>query len=620
MKKMLCFLLFVMSFVSFSQDSEELPRELWEDLVEIKLSDNRAIRKWKDDVKIGLHGNFTKKDSTQIISFIRKLDSITETIFIEISDYKSSNVQIKFSEIYAKSSIKYNFSSKNIFEESGHHRHLAEADVLIHKNRKLDDIAINYLKITIAKILFIGNNMYPHKDSGYDLFNIHKKREEDKYYVTKNDLKIIEEIYKKGFEDKIIKAEKLYKDEVLKKVSDFNVKNRDSNLWWVKNPTAIIVLPVLILLLIFLVFIKKIKLLIDRKIKDKWSRFSLLALLIVLFFDIVIIFTVSFYDFLITPSNYGFSLVRKDTILTTFFGSLILFPTIYLFRYIELKIQKSSQNIYSKTGLIFLSTGFLPFCVYFIVIVFAIELSDDTNFYNKPFLIASKIFLFLMSIASVRALISFFIIKERELIVENEIQLSHLRELKTQAELKSLQSQINPHFLYNSLNSIASLAPVDAFKTQKMAHSLSDLFKYSINRKGKKMSTIQDEINMVNSYLEIEKIRFGERLQFHIEVEELLLSYEIPLFLIQPLVENAIKHGVSKNKDKGTITLKIEEKEAQLNISVYDNGSDFPEGLVSGHGLQTVFDLLNLSYQDQASLNWTNEPEKMIEIKLPKNK
>ena len=222
-----------------------------------------------------------------------------------------------------------------------------------------------------------------------------------------------------------------------------------------------------------------------------------------------------------------------------------------------------------------------------------------------------------MAIASLRALIGYFIFKERNLIIENETKLANLRELKVKAELKSLQSQINPHFLYNSLNSIASLAPIDAQKTQKMAHSLSDLFKYSINRKDKKTNTILDEVNMVKTYLEIEKIRFGDRLQFTVDVDKDLENIEIPLFLIQPLVENAVKHGISKNEGEGKIGLKISKEQNEIIISVSDNGPDFPEGLLSGHGLQTVFDLLRLTYGDKAALNWTNTPEKMIIITIP---
>ena len=229
------------------------------------------------------------------------------------------------------------------------------------------------------------------------------------------------------------------------------------------------------------------------------------------------------------------------------------------------------------------------------------------------------IFIFTIMIAVGRGLLIYLNHFSQSLVKQKEVELSQLKELHAQAETKLLQSQINPHFLYNSLNSIASLAPIDAKKTQKMAHSLSDLFKYSINRKGKKTSTIFEEVEMVKTYLEIEKIRFGDRLQFTIDVNKDLENHDIPLFLIQPLVENAVKHGVSKKEGQGEIVLKIEKVSNNIVISVSDNGPNFSEGLVSGHGLQTVYDLLRLSFGDKASLNWTNTPEKMITIIMPEN-
>ena len=374
-------------------------------------------------------------------------------------------------------------------------------------------------------------------------------------------------------------------------------------------------MPVLFLLLLFLFLINKTKVFFGTIIKKNWLSFGVTSFIVLVFAGLIIIFCVSLFDFLTIPDDYSkVPIVRKDTIVSTIAALLFLFPLLFLFRFIEFKIQKSSQNIFIKTILVFLSTGVLPFLCIMIPFLFALKQKGGLE---GGLFFMSKVFLVLMSIATLRALISYFIFKERSLIIENETKLSHLRELKSKAELKSLQSQINPHFLYNSLNSIASLAPIDAEKTQKMAHSLSDLFKYSINRKGKKMSTIKDEIEMVKSYLDIEKIRFGDRLQFNVEVNETLLNQEIPLFLIQPLVENAVKHGISQNEGDGKIRLKIEKKESQLLISVSDNGPDFPEGLVSGHGLQTVYDLLRLSYGDRAALNWTNTPEKTITITIP---
>ena len=205
------------------------------------------------------------------------------------------------------------------------------------------------------------------------------------------------------------------------------------------------------------------------------------------------------------------------------------------------------------------------------------------------------------------------------LVKEKDLELSALREANTNSQLHLLQAQINPHFLYNSLNSIAGLAHKDADKTEQMALSLSDLFRYTVSQKNKERSTVSEEIEMVKRYLEIEQIRFGDRLDYVIKVDEGLESTELPRYIVQPLVENAIKHGVSKIEEKGLIELTVLSNKDEVILTVYDNGPKFPEGLLSGHGLQSVYDLLNLSYGEEATLNWTNIPQKKIEIRIPKN-
>ena len=202
---------------------------------------------------------------------------------------------------------------------------------------------------------------------------------------------------------------------------------------------------------------------------------------------------------------------------------------------------------------------------------------------------------------------------------KKDLEISQLKELQLATELNSLHAQINPHFLYNALNSIASLAKMDGHKTEKMALSLSDLFRYSVNRKGKKMTTIKEEVEMVQNYLQIEKIRFEDRLEYSIKVDKEIEDAQIPRFILQPLIENAIKHGISKIEGKGCIELEIIQENNSLLISVSDNGPLFPKGLISGHGLQSVFDLLRLSYGEKASMNWENLPKKKITIIINDN-
>lgn len=292
---------------------------------------------------------------------------------------------------------------------------------------------------------------------------------------------------------------------------------------------------------------------------------------------------------------------------------LALYVSFFLWGIEKLVIKKSfnfSYQLILKVLITFIVLN-LPLIILFLN---SIAKSRSADFLDEKVL--TYIFVGFFALALARGLLIYLNQVSLSLVNEKEVELSKLKELHSQAEMKLLQSQINPHFLYNSLNSIASLAKIDADKTQQMAHSLSDLFKYSINRKGKENSTIKDEIEMVKTYLEIEKIRFGEHLQFKIDVDKALENKEIPLFLIQPLVENAIKHGISKNIEDGKITIRVEKQQGEITISVDDNGPNFPEGLLSGHGLQTVYDLLRLNYKDNASLNWTNHPKKKITITI----
>ncbi|NVK52234.1 MAG: histidine kinase [Flavobacteriaceae bacterium] len=225
----------------------------------------------------------------------------------------------------------------------------------------------------------------------------------------------------------------------------------------------------------------------------------------------------------------------------------------------------------------------------------------------------------LILLSCLRSAYIYFNHYSENIIKQKDVELSKLKELQATTELNSLHAQINPHFLYNSLNSLASLAHINPDKTEKMALFLSDLFKYSTNRKGEKMSTIQDEVEMVTNYLQIEKIRFEDRLQFSIEVHDDLLQTQIPRFLLQPLIENAIKHGISKIEEQGVVQLLITKNNNNLYISVSDNGPNFPDGLISGHGLQSVYDLLRLSYGEQATINWENLPKKKITVIIRSN-
>jgi LytS/YehU family sensor histidine kinase len=205
-------------------------------------------------------------------------------------------------------------------------------------------------------------------------------------------------------------------------------------------------------------------------------------------------------------------------------------------------------------------------------------------------------------------------------ISDQEYQLLNLEKLKTRAELDALQARINPHFLYNALNSIASLVHDNPEKAEEMTLLLSKLFRYTTGRKTDDYyDTISNELEMVQTYLLVEKVRFGDRLKFTVEVSDPVLnSLYVPKFILQPIVENAIKHGVSKLADLGAIKVKIFEKTDWLVLCVQDNGPAFSEEMETGYGIRSIQEKLKLLYGQDGKIELLNEPDKSVTISIRK--
>lgn len=199
---------------------------------------------------------------------------------------------------------------------------------------------------------------------------------------------------------------------------------------------------------------------------------------------------------------------------------------------------------------------------------------------------------------------------------EHALGLAQQGQLKSQAELTALQSKVNPHFLYNSLNSIASLAKQDPAKTEEMTLALSKFYRYSANRKDKLWSTIEEEIELIENYLEIEKIRFGEQLKFEIDCRADLKQMNIPNFLLQPLVENAIKYGYNQSEEKIDVGIQIRKSGEDVVIKILDTGAPFSEDMQLGYGLESVQQKLKLCYPDRHQIDFVSSPQKGIVITL----
>ena len=201
---------------------------------------------------------------------------------------------------------------------------------------------------------------------------------------------------------------------------------------------------------------------------------------------------------------------------------------------------------------------------------------------------------------------------------EKELEVAKLQQLKAKAELDALHSKVNPHFLYNALNSIADLAVTDGKRARKMTIALADLFRYSINYSDHNYSTIKEEIDMTEVYLEIEKIRFEDQLNYSIQLDQDLSPYLVPRFLLQPVVENAVKHGLKTTGKMTEINITVKNGSDGLQIMVADNGPAFPDELIPGYGVKSMYEKLDLLFPGNYEVHFINHPEKKVTMNIHK--
>jgi sensor histidine kinase YesM len=204
------------------------------------------------------------------------------------------------------------------------------------------------------------------------------------------------------------------------------------------------------------------------------------------------------------------------------------------------------------------------------------------------------------------------------LLKEKELNEERLTRLKMKAELEALQAKINPHFLFNTLNSIASLISENPKAAESTVEKLSELFRYTLKDADKSTVTLGEELEIVRTYLEIEKVRFGNRLQFTITYDGTIVDLKVPALLIQPLVENSIKHGIAKDIQGGNILVDVHKRENTCRILVQDNGEGFQTTYSeNGFGLRSIQERLKYMYAGQASLEIIRNHPTQIIITIP---
>jgi len=198
---------------------------------------------------------------------------------------------------------------------------------------------------------------------------------------------------------------------------------------------------------------------------------------------------------------------------------------------------------------------------------------------------------------------SYFLFVSLYNLSEKKAKEARLESLVKETELKMLRSQINPHFLFNSLNSISFLTIADPEKARDMVIKLSEFMRYSLSKKDEQPVTLRSELENLRLYLEIERVRFGDRLLIEENIDENCLETKMPVMLLQPLYENAVKHGVYESTDCVCIKTEVKVVDEHIKFTIsnnYDAAPSLKKG--TGTGLVNVERRLELFFGKKASI------------------
>ncbi len=379
-----------------------------------------------------------------------------------------------------------------------------------------------------------------------------------------------------------------------------------------KEPTflmyVILVAVCLVCAVVGLYLITKFRLLFKGRIRNEWLRRNVAAFLIIFFLSAAISPLGGGFFYILQKAGMGGVLLWHTV--ASIANSLIVYNVTVLVA----ENKRLSRLSFIKHKLLVLLT--------LIVVGVAVNLPMAFVMYDYEtmylrFSAMSSIYLG-ATIGLVYAMIAYLDSERKRKFDEKELELSRLRELKTKAELDALHSKVNPHFLYNALNSIADLSITDGKKARKMTVALADLFRYSINYSNNNFSTLKEELEMAEVYLLIEKIRFEDQLNYTIRSDESLNHFLVPRFLLQPLVENAVKHGLKATGTMTEITLEVRRENDSMILTIADTGPSFPDHINPGYGVKSVYDKLELLFPGQFELKFINDPVKNVLISIHK--
>lgn len=190
-----------------------------------------------------------------------------------------------------------------------------------------------------------------------------------------------------------------------------------------------------------------------------------------------------------------------------------------------------------------------------------------------------------------------------------ELERERALKLATEARLSSLESRLQPHFLFNTINSVSSLIHEDPVRAEQLLSRMAALLRFSLDSARAGLVPLEQELRVVKDYLEIEKTRFESRLRYEIDVPESLLGAAVPPLAIQTLVENSIKYAVAPRREGASIQVRARQQNDALIVSVIDDGPGFDSSrLIAGHGLDHLQERLAALFKDAARLEISGSP------------
>ncbi len=314
----------------------------------------------------------------------------------------------------------------------------------------------------------------------------------------------------------------------------------------------------------------------------------------ILFYGSVwVIFALLFALFLNRYLEIPLRMAWGDAALSSVILAGLLLPLWFIIRY------SNGDQIFSYRLLLHAMTGLvLMVGVWLFLSVYLLGLLFETN--TAYYLFLQESFLMRAFLGWLMGMVAFLIFFSTNLIRashEAAQRESNLETLVQKTELQALKNQLNPHFIYNSLNSINSLTVTAPGKARNMIIRLSNFLRVALNQDATQLTTLKQELENSLLYLQIEQVRFGERLKFDFQVRDQHLESRLPVMILQPLLENAVKHGVQQASEPGTIRLTSSDGPEGIMLTLVNPfDQSFSRFRGEGVGLENIRNRLRLIY------------------------